>query len=670
MGEKILITCALPYVNNVPHIGNIAGSHLPSDIFARLCRLAGYETLFVGGSDEHGTPSEVTAEKLGITPKELCDKYYWVHKEIYEWLDISYDNFSRTSLELHHDLTRDFFDKIYKNRYISEDKLTLPYCKECHRVLPDRYVVGTCPKCDYEEARGDQCENCSTLLNPVELKEPRCTICGSKPVMKDIKHLFFNLNELEPKLEEWISSKEGIWSDQVVKMAMGWIKEGLKPRCITRDIKWGVKVPLEEYKDKVFYVWFDAPIGYVSSTKEWSIKKGKPDYWKEFWQNPDAKIIHFIGKDNIPFHTIFWPGMLLARGDYSLPYRVAGLQYLNFEGGKISKSKGWGIFCENLPKAGLSSDIWRFYLTLLIPETNDTEWKWKEFQERVNKELVGNFGNFIYRTLSFIKNNFNGEVPSPNLKEKDKKLLEAGKKYAEEVKQLILDVHIRDALRKVLEFSDNGNKYLQENEPWKTIKDDKEKAKTTLYVCANVCHDLAVLISPFLPKSAERISDQFGVKLGGLEDVGCAKVKAGTKIGTPAPLFPKLDERDIEGLKRITSKVTEFEEMFRPDVSYKELSRFDIRTAKIIDAEKIEGADKLYKLKIDVGGKKKQLVAGIAKQYKTKELVGRTIVVINNLKPAIIRGEKSEGMLLAAVVGDKISLVTVDKEVESGSKVK
>ncbi len=670
IAEKILVTCALPYVNNVPHIGNIAGSHLPSDIFARLCRLAGYETVFVGGSDEHGTPSEVTAEKLGITPKELCDKYYEVHKEIYEWLDISYDNFSRTSLEMHHDLTIDFFENIYKNGYISEDTLTMPYCEECHRVLPDRYVVGRCPKCGYEEARGDQCEHCSTLLNPVELEEPRCTICGAKPVMQETKHLFLNLNDLEPKLEKWIRSKEGIWSDQVVKMAMGWINEGLKPRCITRDIKWGVKVPLEGYRDKVFYVWFDAPIGYVSSTKEWAIKKGKPEYWKEFWQNPEAKIVHFIGKDNIPFHTIFWPGMLLARGDYNLPYRVAGLQYLNFEGGKISKSKGWGIFCENLPKTGLSSDIWRFYLTLLIPETNDSEWKWNEFQERVNKELVGNLGNFIYRTLSFIKNNFNGEVPAPNLKTADREMLEAGAGYAEEVRDLILDVHIRDALRKVLELSDKGNKYFQKNEPWKTVKEDKEKAETTLYVCANICYDLAILISPFLPKGAIQMCDQLGVKPCGLEDVGCAKIEGGTKIGPLTPLFPKLDDRKIAELKKITSKVTEFEKMFQPSVSYEDFSRFDIRVARIISADKIEGADKLYKLKIDVGGEKKQLVAGVAMQYKAEELVGKDIVVINNLKPVVIRGEKSEGMLLAAVAGDKISLITLDRDVESGSQVK
>ncbi|MFQ6136321.1 MAG: methionine--tRNA ligase [Candidatus Hydrothermarchaeales archaeon] len=668
--EKVLVTCALPYVNNVPHIGNIAGSHLPSDIFARLCRLAGYETLFIGGSDEHGTPSEVTAEKLGVSPKELCDRYYVIHKQIYDWLDISYDNFSRTSLELHHKMTMDFFTKIYENGFISEGVLRLPYCKKCKRFLPDRYVEGTCPRCGYEEARGDQCEDCSTLLNPDELIEPRCIVCGSKPEIREVKHLFLNLDVLEPKLEEWIESNKGIWSGQVVKMALGWIDEGLKPRCITRDIKWGVKVPVKGYEDKVFYVWFDAPIGYISSTKEWASKIGKPEYWREFWQNPETKIIHFIGKDNIPFHTIFWPGILLARGEYNLPYRVAGLQYLNFEGGKISKSRGWGVFCENLPNAGLSSDVWRFYLTLLIPETNDTEWKWREFQERVNNELVANLGNFIYRTLSFIQNNFGGEVPEPELTATDKEVLEVGKRYGREVRDLIWEVHLRDALRKVLELSDRGNKYFQASEPWEAIKEKRKRAATTLYVCANLCYDLAILMSPFLPKSADKICGQLGVKLGTLRDVGKAEIKPGTKIIKPEPLFPKLDDETIENLREVTGKVTEYEEMFRPKISYEEFSKFDIKTAKILKVDRIKDADKLYKLQIDVGGKKKQLVAGIAQRYKVEELIGKTIVVIDNLKPAVIKGEKSEGMLLAAVSGDEVSLVTVDRGVESGSKVR
>ena len=643
--ERILVTCALPYVNNVPHIGNIVGSHLPADIFARFCRLLGHEIIFIGGSDEHGTPIEVAAEKLGVTPKELCDKYYEVHKEIYSWLDISYDNFSRTSLPEHHKTTREFFMKIYEHGYISEGKLRLPYCENCNRVLPDRYVEGTCPKCGYENARGDQCERCSALLNPDELIDARCVICGGKPIMKEIKHLFLNLDKLQPELKDWIESKRGIWSPQVYNMAMGWIKEGLKPRCITRDIKWGVKVPLKGYKDKVFYVWFDAPIGYISSTKEWAKKIGKPEEWKKFWKE-ECKIYHFIGKDNIPFHTIFWPAMLLANGEYLLPYRVAGLQYLNYEGDKISKSKGWGIFCENLPKTNLSSDVWRFYLTLLIPETNDTEWRWSEFQERVNKELVANLGNFIYRTLSFIKKNFNSEIPKAKLSDKDREVLSLGKKYAEEIKKLIFDIKLKEGLKKLLELSDKGNKYFQEQEPWK----NKEKASTTVYVCANLCYDIAIMLSVFLPKSAEKICKQLGTKIGSFEDIGKEKIKTGQKIGKIKPLFPKLDDKRIEELKKITSKVTKYEELFRKEIDFKEFQKYRITIGKILA---IDG----NKIKIKIG---EEIKEAEIKEKIDSSAIGKKIAVL--LEEPI--------KILLAKRGNKVSLITIDKDIKTGVRVR
>ncbi|MFQ5815941.1 MAG: methionine--tRNA ligase [Candidatus Hydrothermarchaeaceae archaeon] len=665
---RVLVTCALPYVNNVPHIGNIVGSHLPGDIFARFCRLAGYETIYIGGSDEHGTPIEVAATKLGATPKELADKYYIVHKEIYDWLNISYDNFSRTSLEEHHRTTQELFMRIYEKGYVSEGVMKLPYCEKDKRVLPDRFVEGTCPVCGYEDARGDQCEKCSNLLNPDELKEPRCVLCGTKPVMREIKHLFLHLDKLQDNLKEWIQSKKKIWSPQVLNMALGWIKEGLKPRCITRDIKWGVKVPIKGFEDKVFYVWFDAPIGYISSTKEWAVKRGAPEEWRKYWQG-DTKIFHFIGKDNIPFHTIFWPGMLLAYGDYTLPYRVAGLQYLNYEGDKISKSRGWGIFCENLPRSGLDSDIWRFYMTTLIPETDDTEWKWREFAGRVNNELVANLGNFIYRTLSFIKNNFDGVVPEPSLDEGDKKLLERGAEYAEELKRLAWDVKLRDALRKVLELSDRGNKYFQENEPWKTLEKDGTRAATTVYVCANLCYDLAVMMSPFMPPSAAETARQLGLALGDFSTVGKRMVKPGQKLGEIAPLFPKLKEEDIERLRDITTRVTKYEKMFA-QVSLEEFEKLDMRVAEILEVEPVEGSNKLLKLRIDIGGVSKQIVADIAEDYSRDELMGKQIIVVNNLNPAVIRGARSEGMLLAAEDEKGVVLLTMDKKVSPGSRIR
>jgi methionyl-tRNA synthetase len=669
---KRLITCALPYVNNVPHIGNIAGSHLPADIFARYCRLAGYETLFIGGSDEHGTPTEVAATRLGVKPGELCDSYYEVHSRIYDWLEISYDNFSRTSRRIHHETTAEFFKKIYENGYVTEGTLHLPYCEHDRRFLPDRYVEGICPSCGYAAARGDQCERCSTLLNPDELKEPRCALCGNPPVFKETKHLFLKLDKLEPKLKKWIEGKRRIWSQQVYSMAMGWIKEGLRPRCITRDLEWGVKVPIPGYEDKVFYVWFDAPIGYISSTKEWAEMMGKPQEWRRYWQDKESRIYHFIGKDNIPFHTIFWPGMLLANGDYSLPYRVAGLQYLNYEGGKISKSKEWGIFCENMPNAGLDSDIWRFYLTYLIPETSDTEWKWREFRERVNRELVANLGNFVYRTLSFIRNNFRGAVPEAELTDEDAAVLEKSRKHSEAYVELMEGIRLRDGLRKVLEVADMGNKFFQEREPWKAVKKDRKRAAAALYVCANLCYDIAVLLSPFLPRSAVKIGEQLGVEPGdlNLKDVARERIKPGTRLQGVRPLFPKLDEETLERLRRITTRVTKFEEMFKKRVSLTEFSRHELRIGEVISAEKVKGSDRLLKLTVKVGSKEKQLVAGIGGQYSPVELLGKRIVVLDNLKPAMIRGVKSEGMLLAAVDRKNISLLVPDKAVKRGSKVR
>lgn len=654
----------------MPHIGNIAGSHLPADIFARFCRIAGYETIFIGGSDEHGTPIEVAAQKLGVTPKELTDKYYKVHKEIYDWLDISYDNFSRTSLPVHHETTRDFFLKIYEKGYITEDILVLPYCRHDKRFLPDRYVTGVCPKCGYEGARGDQCENCSALLNPDELKEPKCVLCGNTPEFKETKHLFLNLDRLQPELEEWIESKKGVFSPQVYNLAKGWIKEGLKPRCITRDLKWGVKVPLKGYDAKVFYVWFDAPIGYISSTKEWAERIGEKEKWKDFWMG-EAKIFHFIGKDNIPFHTIFWPGMLIANGEYNLPYNVAGLQYLNYEGGKISKSRGFGIFCENLPETELSSDLWRFYLTYLIPETDDTEWKWAEFKERVNNELVANLGNFIYRTLSFIQRYFRGKVPEAELEEEDKKILKEAKRIKKEYHELIWNIHLRDGLRKLLELSDLGNKYFQEQEPWKNIKENQERAKAALYICANLCYDLAVLMQPYLPKASRKIFETLGTEAGSLEDVGELKVEAGKKIGKVKPLFQKIDDKTLEKVKKITSKVTEFEKMFAEEklISYDDFSKLDIRVAEVLEAEKVKGADKLLKLKVSLGTEERQIIAGLAEHYSTEELKGKKVILLANLKPRKIRGEVSQGMLLAAVSEDKVSLLTPDRDIEPGSKI-
>ncbi len=539
--ERILVTAALPYVNNVPHLGNLVGSHLPADIYARFCRLKGYDTLFIGGTDEHGTPIEVAAKKEGVLPRVLCDKYYKLQKKYYDWFAVSYDNFSRTSKPIHHDITKEFFSKIYKNGYIFDDVLKLPYCKKCERFLPDRFVEGECPYCG-QGARGDQCDHCTKLLNPDELINPYCIICNNKPEIVETKHLFLDLSKLSPKLKKWII-KNKHWKVNVRNLALGWIKEGLKPRCITRDLKWGVGVPIPEFKNKVFYVWFDAPIGYISSTKEWA-ERNKKDFKK--WLTGSTKIIHFIGKDNIPFHTIFWPGMLIAEGGtYNLPWQVAGLEYLNFEGRKFSKSKSRGIFLNNVIDLEFEPDIWRYYLSTILPETSDTDFSWDEFQARVNNELIGNLGNFVNRILTFINKNFNGKAPKSDKYDLyDKKVLKNIDEASRISGELLYTLRFRDSLREILHLSSIGNKYFQDKKPW----ENKEKSSTTLYVCLQIICKLGVLITPYLPNTSEKIKKQLNLKDLGSWDKGIG-VKPSHKLGKPEILFKRIEDKKIKELK-------------------------------------------------------------------------------------------------------------------------
>ena len=557
--ERVLVLCALPYTNAVPHIGNMVGSHLPADIFARFCRLKGSETLFVGATDENGTPTEVAALELGITPKELTDALYRVHRDIYSWFEISYDNFSRTSSPTHHRTTQEFFLEVNKNGFVSEGVMRLPYCEKDRIFLPDRYVEGTCPVCGYESARGDQCERCATLLDPVQLIDPRCKVDGSVPVFKDSRQLFLELGKVQDRLERWISSKK-TWRTQVTSLAQGWIKEGLKKRSITRDLRWGVPIPLDGYRDKVFYVWFDAPIGYVSATKEWGARQGDEAAWKKFWLDDGTKIYNFLGKDNIPFHTIFWPGMLMAHGKINLPYDVVGLQFCNYEGDKISKSRNWGIFCENIPRAGLDPDIWRYYLIQIIPETRDTEFKWEDFKSKVNNELVANIGNFIHRTTTFTWNNFGGEVtggPGPDGEE----LVRAARALAAQAQELLEEVRFRDSMAKILAMADLGNEYFQRNQPWLLVKSDRARCEAVLHACLELCIAISVLLQPFLPASSEKILGLLGAEPR-LGDVGKphGRIKLASKPEIP---FKRLEDSQIELAKSMTTKSKPVSEYFR-----------------------------------------------------------------------------------------------------------
>jgi methionyl-tRNA synthetase len=558
--DRVLVLCALPYTNAVPHVGNLVGSHLPADIFARYCRLRGKETLFIGGTDENGTPTEVAALELGITPKKLTDVLYDVQKGIYSWFEISYDNFSRTSREVHHRTTQEFFTKIYEKGFVSEGVLRLPYCEKDKIFLPDRYVQGTCPVCGYQFARGDQCENCSTLLDPIQLINPKCKVDGSVPIFKDSKQLFLELGKVQGPLQTWIKSKKD-WKSQVTSLALGWIKEGLKKRSITRDLRWGVPVPLDGYKNKVFYVWFDAPIGYISSTKEWAEREGKPNEWKKFWLEKDVKIYNFLGKDNIPFHTIFWPGMLMAHGGIDLPYDVVGMQFCNYEGDKISKSRNWGIFCESVPEVGLDPDVWRYYLIQLIPETRDTEFKWDDFQSKVNNELVANIGNFVHRTTTFAWNNFGGEVKGGRNTADGVKMLRRASELSDEVGILMDEVRIRDATTKVLALADLGNEFFQRMEPWKLVKEDRKACEEVVYECLEVSRMIGVLLRPFLPSSSDKILATLGSSEAAWGDLQkpAPTFKLESKPEIP---FRRLEDEELEKAKKLATKSRPVKEYF------------------------------------------------------------------------------------------------------------
>lgn len=554
--SRWLVTAALPYVNNVPHIGIVSTTHLPGDIFVRFLRLFEEEVVYIGGTDEHGSSTEIAAFKEKISPQALTDRIYVIHKLTTEWLGVKYDNFSRTSKQINHEITQQIFIKLLNNGYISKKKLLLPYCNIDRRFLPDRWIEGTCPHCGYRPARGDQCaDSCGRLLDPHDLKQPYCIICKNPPVFKEVEHLFLDLDKFKDRLKKWIISNKH-WKKNVRYTALGWIKEGLKPRCISRDLQWGVRIPLDGFKDKVFFVWFDALIGYISSTVEWSQKIGKPEEWKRYWQDKNTKIIHFIGKDNIPLHSIFWPAMLLGTKDFNLPYQIAGFEFLKYEGQKISKSRNWGIFLELIDNQvkvrvgekllDINPDFLRFYLTLIIPENKDSDFRWKEFERKINSELIGNFGNFVYRVLSFIKMNFNFTIPEPGkLGVKEKNLIKKITKTKKAVKEDILNLKFRNALKEILALSKAGNKYFQEKKPWETRLKKPEDCRNTLYVSINLVKALAVLLGPFIPFSTERLWRQLNLSSSvhsqAFDDLDKLEIQAGHRLGQIEPLFKKFE---------------------------------------------------------------------------------------------------------------------------------
>ncbi len=565
--EKRLITAALTYVNNIPHAGHIVGCHLPADIFARYCRSFGYDTTFVGGSDMHGTPAMVTAQELGMKVEDLTSQLHEVHNQIYKRLGISYDIYSNTHTKTHEEVTKDFFLKLYERGYITTGETEMYYCEKDKMFLPDRFVVGTCPKCGYEGASGDQCEKCDTLFSPNELLNAKCKICGESAVIKKSNHIYLQLSKDVDKLDAWVESKKNVWRNHVYLEAKKWIKEGLKPRCISRDIPWGFDIPLKGFENKVFYVWFDAPIGYISITKELSEQK-----YQDLWVKKDAKIYNFVGKDNIQFHTIFFPTMEIENDTYNLAHNVVGLNFLNFEGQKFSKSKKIGVFCgallEDHPE--IDVDTVRAYLTTIIPENRDTDFKWESFKDNTNSELVGKFGNLFNRTLNMIKTYFDGEVDykitdETVLDDSDKEIINAIKNQPKVISENFEKIELREAYKEILNFASQGNLYIEKKAPWKLMKEGNiEEAKKTLYLCLNLCASLCITASPIVPNKVREVWQQ-QMLLEGDPTVSNMWEKATDfivtgkhKIGVPAPLFARIDDVALQKIRDIFSVPYEF----------------------------------------------------------------------------------------------------------------
>jgi methionyl-tRNA synthetase len=689
--KKRLITSALPYVNNEPHLGNLI-QVLSADCFARFCRLRGYETLYICGTDEYGTATETRAAVEGITERELCDRYWTLHDDIYRWFNIDFDKFGKTSTQVQTEVVQDIFRKLDARGFITEHTNNQLYCPSCNRFLADRYVRGTCPHCGYPNARGDQCENCGKLLDPTELKDARCLSCDTKPELRETKHLYIDLPKIRPELEAWMkeASVKGRWARNAVQMAESWIRDGLHERAITRDLHWGIPVPKEGYENKVFYVWFDAPIGYISITGNWAEDRGLD--WKavinEWWRNPEnVELFQFIGKDNIPFHTVIFPSSEIGSGDkWTLLYHMSSSEYLNYESGKFSKSEGRGVFGQDVIASGISSDIWRFYIYYNRPEKQDALFTWKDFAEKVNSELIGNFGNLVNRTLTFITRYYGGIIPPA---ESDASFWETAGRYEADICGLMEWSELRDSYHKVFELCAFANKYFQENEPWKLRVENPAKCAQVLRdLCALLKH-LAVLIQPFTPLAAERLAGFLGftLKPGSDNSLSWSDL-VGTALNevtvTSEVLFTKLEDDLINSLRekysgtqteRAQKQKDDDEKNARPvDYAKRFTECFDLRVARITGVTRHPKADKLYIETLDLGGEERTIVSGLVPFYREDELLGKKIIVAYNLKAATLRGTESRGMLLAASIknddGSEVVEVLDGGDAPPGTQVK
>ena len=679
MSKRKMITAALPYANGPVHIGHLAGVYIPADVYARFQRMAGQEVAFICGSDEHGIPITIRAKKEGITPQDVVDKYHEIIKKSFADLGISFDEYSRTTSKKHYEVSQEFFLNLYNKGKFGEEISEQFFDEQAGEFLADRYIVGTCPKCNNENAYGDQCEKCGSTLSPTELINPKSMLSGNTPILKETKNWYLPLNEYENFLNEWIiKGHQDDWKPNVYGQVKSWLNDGLKPRAMTRDLNWGVPVPLPNAEGKVLYVWFDAPIGYISFTQEWAEKNGKN--WKDFWQNEETDLIHFIGKDNIVFHCIIFPSMMKAHGDYIMPKNVPAFEFLNLENDKISTSRNWAVwaheYVEDFPD---QQDALRYALLSSAPETKDNNFTWKDFQTKNNSELVGIFGNFINRVTVLTQKYYNGIVPQPNeFEQVDKDLYHEMQQIPEKIGKNLDEFRFRDALTEMMNLARLGNKYLADEEPWKVIKDNPERVKTQMFCALQVAGALAYLCEPFLPFTSQKMKS--GLNLGNknwYEVLNTPPIPTGHQINEMPLLFSKIEDdvietqiKKLENTKINNQKTNPNANPMKEQISFDDFTKIDLRTATILEAEKVEKADKLLKLKVDTGVDVRTVVSGIAESFSPEEIIGKQVMILLNLAPRKIRGIESQGMLLLTTKPDgKLSFVTPDEKVENGIEI-
>ena len=652
--KRYLVTSALPYANGPVHIGHLAGVYIPSDIYTRYLRLKGCDVISVCGSDEHGVPITIKARKEGVSPQQIVDRYHELIKRSFERLGMSFDIYSRTSSPVHAKTASDFFRKLYDDGKFIEKTSMQYYDEEARTFLADRYIVGTCPKCGYDRAYGDQCEKCGSTLSPDELIEPHSAVSGSVPVKRETRHWYLPLNEYEGFLRQWILEGHKEWKSNVYGQCKSWLDGGLQPRAVSRDLDWGIPVPVEGAEGKVLYVWFDAPIGYISATKELT-----PD-WEKYWKSDDTKMVHFIGKDNIVFHCIVFPSMLKAHGGYILPENVPANEFLNLEGDKISTSRNWAVWLhEYLDEFPGKEDVLRYVLCANAPETKDNDFTWKDFQARNNNELVAILGNFVNRALVLTKKYFNGRVPAcGELNDYDRQTIADVAAVKASLESNIENYRFREALKDAMNVARIGNKYLADTEPWKVIKTDPERVKTILYVALQITANTAIAIEPFMPFSSAKILQMLAVDKFGWERLGAVDlIPAGHEIGEPELLFEKIEDdviqRQLDKLEatkaaNMAAETAQYVEPQKDTIQFDDFQKMDIRVSTILAAEKVAKTKKLLKLTVDTGIDKREIVSGIAEHFSPEELVGKQVLVLVNLAPRELKGILSKGMILMA----------------------